>query len=266
MKRKTPKEIIEKGGSPEKEQAYMKFPREELIPTTQKSGERGITRDLKLIGQLFKEKGYKKFTDLHTHPYCKDPLNAMPSASDLNSFYFDTRRKNAVIAQRDAETGELQGYTYLLKEKEESPRHLPFSLKKLMEKLLKGKEPTTKEIDKKATEVQKEFESYERDSTPSNVYNNLKEIAKEHDWKVRFIPAKGYHLSKKTGNFEKTKGIEKIIAISLSLVGFFIVLYSLGSMTGFAISQINQVKLNYRLVAGIIITLAGLIYAKRVLR
>ena len=156
----------------------------------------------------------------------------------------DTRQKNDVIAQIDAETGELQGYTYLLKGKEGSPSYFH------------------------SAKAGKEFILYQRDimDNPSIAYNKLKEIAKEHDWKVRFVPAKGYHFSKREGNFEKIKGVEKIVAISPSMVGFLIVLYSLGSMTGFAISQINQVKLNYPLLTGIIITLVGLIYAKRVLR
>ena len=243
MKKKySPTKTIEKGGDSTVEQAYMKFPREAPIPISKDSTITSVGEDRNIIKKNIERKGNTKYTHIHTHPFSEGyALQGIPSKGDLLNFYSENERENMIIAQRDEKTGKVQGYVFLSKGDKEIPIKLDRSnapinyMKKFPHNLsisyLKGREKRKEKLKtwKKDFKKRKEHlsEKEERFQEAYNVINKnrekakgeLKRIAKEEDWGIRFVPEKGYYFSKETGNFEKSSGLEK--AVSATIGGFF---------------------------------------------
>jgi hypothetical protein len=226
-KYRNPKESIESGGNSKKEQAYIKFPREGLIPVTENSDSYSVKSNQDIMKKHYGERGYKKFTHVHTHPHSgKYRLSAMPSEADLNSFYLDNRRKNMVIAQRDEESGEVQGYTFIARGQtnqerfSENKRGILSRFKRFYKNDNKQREKELEKVDQNIEINKKKFSEYGNRvmETPKEAYSELQIIAKGQGWRTRFVPAKGYRFSKETGNFEKESGLEK--AVASLIVGF----------------------------------------------
>jgi hypothetical protein len=114
-KRRTPKEIIEAEGFGE--HSYVKAPRGELISTTKESNESTVKMDSEKEYEFWRDRGEKKGTHLHTHPYYpkeagKGHFSALPSLLDIRSFILNKIKVGTeTIAQKHYQTGELHGYT-----------------------------------------------------------------------------------------------------------------------------------------------------------
>jgi len=256
MKRRTPKEIIEKG-NPKTEQAYIKFPREEPIKVNRKEDEEEtrVMINLDLIkGLLSKDKIHNKYTQIHTHGYIRSEIpNALPSGSDLETFYRSNKQKAEIIAQQNVQTGEVSGYTVLLKKMDRKDEY-----SNLFEVKYPGLFGPFKEIylGERLSGQAKKYNKglYTRKISPKEGYNKLKEICEKQDWNLRFVPAKGYYFDKETGNFEKKKGIEKIVA---SVIGGFIIiasLFNLYKLNAFVISEEINSQSRYFILIFIIFT------------
>lgn len=228
MNRKTPKEVIEKG-NPKTEQAYVKFPREELIDISKGGNEYSVRSNMKLVREMAKNKLYNRFTHIHTHPYLEgESLCALPSSVDLESFYNQAKEKSSMIAQRDTQTGEIFGYTALLKAKDKNL----WSLKELY---------NSEKIHRKLANYNKKLITGE--ISPKEAYNELNDICDKEDWRIRFVPAKGYYFNKETGNFEKNKGanLEKVVASIMGVSILLFVLFNVVNINGFVINNSSNV-------------------------
>jgi hypothetical protein len=254
MRIKSPKEIIEKG-NPKTEQAYMKFPRKELIKISKQLDEHPdyVKFDNRLTKEIFKKNNYNKFFAIHTHPYNFQYKGCgIPSSVDLEKFYLDTRAKGEIISQRDTETGDVQGYTILLRGKEK---------KNIFSRFLSRNQKFKKE-EKEIKYNLKEFEEYNNSKEVKKTYNKLNEICKEQDWRLRFVPVKGYYFNKSTGNFEKGSGLEKNLVIGvLFLIFGSLVVLSLPKINGFVFNNSNSItKLNLPFLIGTFLFLCVLFF------
>jgi len=241
-KKYNPTKTIEEGGDSTVEHSYIKFPREAPIPVSRESTITSVKDDGKLIKENLKKRGKTKYTHIHTHPYSKGyAVQGVPSGGDLSNFYSNNRRKNMVIAQRDDETGKVQGYVFLSKGKKEFPITLDRSnapinyMKKFPNNLsisyIKGRKERKEKLNawKKDFEKRKKhrkehdeiFDDYQNTliGDREQGFKKLKNIVEEKDWGLKFVPTKGYRFSKETGNFEKSNGLEK--AVSAMVGGFF---------------------------------------------
>lgn len=229
MNRRTPKEVIEKG-NPKTEQAYVKFPREEPLDISKGENEYSVISNMKLVRKMAKNKSHNKFTHIHTHPYMKgESFCALPSSVDLESFYNQAKEKSSMIAQRDVQTGEIFGYTALLKVKDKnlwSPKEL-YNGEKLHRKLAKyNRRLITEKIN------------------PKEAYHEVNEICDKEGWRIRFVPSKGYYFNKETGNFEKNKGVnlEKVVASIMGGSILLFVLFNVSNINGFVINNSKNVS------------------------
>jgi hypothetical protein len=234
-KKRSPKAIIERG-NPKTEQAYIKFPREELIKISKKKDE--SNQEVKIypsvINKLIKDNYYKKPFDIHTHNHLKDyGCSALPSKNDLINFHNDialSKSKGKIIAQRDSETGELQGYTVFLKQREDNYGN---SINYKIKSKLFGKEYGVDDFKK---DFQFQLNKYEqsRKKSPKKRGACLREFCKIEGMSLRFVPAKGYFFNVQTGNFEKRDNAleQKVLT---SIFGIFVLsglFFSLFNFTG----------------------------------
>jgi len=231
MNRRTPKEVIEKG-NPKTEQAYIKFPREEPIKVSKFKGEKekSVIRDMKLIKKLLKEnKIHPNYKHIHTHPYVEGRnLTALPSGEDLKSFYNRPKEKMEIIAGRDVKTGEVLGYTILLKRKEELEGKSFFKT---------IKDFFSDELGEKVYDYN--YELRKLGISPQEGYKKLNKICEEQGWMLRFVPSKGYYFDKETGNFEKNKsaGLERTIASIIGVSILLFALFNVVNINGFVVNN-----------------------------
>jgi hypothetical protein len=226
MNRRTSKEVIEKG-NPKTEQAYIKFPREELIKVSREEDEKknqaGYTLDTNKLP--------KKFYALHTHLYKKGKKGfAIPSSEDLYSLGHvlknTSKYKGEIIAQRGYNSGELQGYTFL------SPDENNIWNDSMKNKSL------LKQYNKELNRY-KLFEKFSLKWT----YDKLKDICDEYNLKIKFVPEKGYYFNKKTGNFEKNKNsdLEKVVASIMGISILLFALFNVVNINGFVVNNSRNV-------------------------
>jgi len=242
MNRKTPEKVIEKG-NPKTEQAYAKFQREELIKLTKEKDEKENTAkyNIEKIKEITIGRGNHKYLGLHTHPYKKNlGALAFPSPEDLikiNDEIGIKESKGEVITQRDYNSGEIQGYTFLVKQKESKwDLALREANKLSVHERRDAKEKINNEF-KRGIKMYKEAIN----KGPEGIYSSLKQFCEDEGWGLRFVPAKGYHLDKRTGNFEKEKkGIENIVASLIGVFGLTILLSSIARLTGFSINNVEN--------------------------
>jgi len=270
IKRKTSKEIIEKG-NPKTEQVYIKFPKKELIKISRDENEmidRATIKGDDLYKEIISEKDNKSHFILHTHNYrtTNDKLPfGLPSYTDLiamqSSIKKNAYNKGEIIAQRDSKTGEIQGYTFLVNVpiKEISKRKLSEFFKiKSHHYISEGA-------------YQAQFYNYYNsleEGNPKEGYEKLRKICDEKNWKLRFVPAKGYYFNKSTGNFEKGSGLEKnlVAGILFSIFGSLAVL-SLPKINGFVFNNSNSImKSNLPFLIGTFLFMFGLFFWVRKLR
>lgn len=237
-KEKTNREVIE-SENPKVEHAYVKFPRKRLIPVTKKSDEHSVDTDLFKLHTLMKSGGHKDYIGVHNHPHIPtQTISGFPSASDLKHFFLNRKMNGTVIAQRDNHTGKLMGYTLLLKGKN-------FKKAKLLS--------------------DEELNSYSGNLTRNNLtyniknsYDEIRQLARDKRFGLKFIPARGFYFNKSTGSYEKTeRGLEKKAMIILGIAGFIFSIFFLSfNFTGNVVS--NEMKHDGNIL-GIISFLVGII-------
>lgn len=220
MKKRTNREIIE-DENPKGEHAYIKFPRERLIPLTKKSEVEHVSENkLKKMIEFIK-RGRKKYLELHTHLYNEDNpfiCDALPSVTDIMKYNSNTNSKGLGIIQRNEKTGQIMGYTTIFGKK------LP-------------KEELEKISPVKYTYSRYKLTHGEEGASVQDSLDSLKEVLSKYGERIRFNPARGYRFNESTGNFEKKgDGLEKVV--SLILVGFVLIfLLTKIPITGFIVQN-----------------------------
>jgi len=105
--RRSPREVIESVDQPELEEAWYKFPRQEMVACS-------INRERDSVRWKVHQKG-RKYMHIHTHPG-GSRLSIYPSSRDLDSFLLDKMR-SMVIAKTSPKTGKLESYFVVRKKK-----------------------------------------------------------------------------------------------------------------------------------------------------
>ncbi len=131
VKKRSAREVIESTQNLNMEESWLKFPIQEPQVNSSKRKIGGVTRDSVGSANQVKERydlGYKEYrgTGIHTHPYKTRRLDddfyrrlsQLPSPEDIKNLLASTHLKTEVIAQTDAKTGEVLGYTVLRKTKQ----------------------------------------------------------------------------------------------------------------------------------------------------
>ncbi len=229
--RKSPKEIIEAMPNPEIEHVYVKAPRKELNPAYRiliDKHRAGISKEFLHDFFLHNRKG-RPYMMLHTHSY--EPgygLSALLTEADLKAA--DEMRgqvRTFVISQRDAKTGEVQGYTFLhdkmgLQASAQSESDMRRDLKQL--RRIRSDPNST--------------------ITPERYLKSISYIAKEGGFDIRFHPARDYYFDSETGNYEKKTSSSLETTVASILIGFsFMFLLAKIPFTGFLIS--DSIVANY---------------------
>ncbi|MCX6750248.1 MAG: hypothetical protein NTZ83_02225, partial [Candidatus Pacearchaeota archaeon] len=152
------------------------------------------------------------------NPSGRDLYNLRNQIENLPNF------KGGIIAQRSADSREVQGYTILSKGKKNIFEGLGKD-KKFLGLFKTKKKVTYKDLINKYEQKVNQYHLMAH-VIPTFAHNKLNNICKEYGWGLRFVPAKGYHFNRETGNFEKNKGagLEKVIA---SIIGISILLFAL---------------------------------------
>jgi len=241
-KRKTPKEVIE-STSPEVEHTFIKAPRRQLIQISKDESETRAVIDLEKEYKLWSSRGEKKHLSLHTHPYSDKKSYAgfggLPGIKDLDALYLRSDKiKAEIVAQRDREEGNAQGYTFV---------HLKKSAESGHERIERFRRAMNREI--------KDSQIY--DSMPAKeYYEELLKLGKEAGFDIRFHPERDYYFDKNTGCYEKKEHSLENIAASI-LIGFALLgLLIKVPFTGFIIS--NSISSNYKIGLSLIL---GLIFS-----
>jgi hypothetical protein len=140
--------------------------------------------------------------DIHTHPNDQNSIVAIPSGSDI-SYFFDRRFKMSVIAQQNFLTGEVEGYTCIRRTRKTKWGILATSgILDLLGYLL-GFRYSDKLLDK-YTSVMHEKLNEEPES--QDYLTPFRSLMKMFCLQYRFVPMKGYRLSKDGRYYEKIAG------------------------------------------------------------
>jgi len=187
MNKKSPKKIIE-FTDPEVEHVYVRIPRREMIDVSKDSFRDRVDID-KTKSELALKDYSGRYSLLHEHPVAPEDkiiggYVAPPSGVDLAFFLskkYGSKQKVMHIAQRDLETGEVQGYVTLRKTKktplihvEENP-FVTYDLARGIADLNEGAEAN----------------------------RLLDKIIRDHKLQIRYTPIKGFKYDPKKLKFVK---------------------------------------------------------------
>lgn len=192
MKKKSPKKIIEETLKPEIEHTFIKYPGREAFDVTdyEKSGStHAVAREGETYYVEVTNKG-KPYTHIHTHPSKvkrtakkKAESLALPSGDDFRGFLSEKDRKTMVVAVRDPDSGEVEGYGIVRK-----TRNTSFQSERELETATNG------------------YESMRRYGSDS-ARHGFELIAEKYHLKHKMVPAQGYELNDDKTNFKKKKGL-----------------------------------------------------------
>lgn len=246
-KKRSPKEIIESEKDSSVEHSYIKFPKQEIVPTSEFSYEDIVFRDTKKIERLYKESGGKKYLEIHTHTprhyddlwsnFWASPTTILPSYGDFRLF-LGKKMRGILIAQIE-KNGEVAGYLYLRK---------PANFKEI-------------DLEHRKNIEERYDEKYAYDNS---IKRSFHKFVKRYGIKYRFIPAKGFKLDWMGRGFVRMKrkqeagSLEKKVTVIMGLSFIASILFLSSNITGFAIANLTQKTLN---TIGVILFIIGLIGA-----
>ena len=190
-KRKSPKEVIEMTRYPKFEHSFIKYSREEPIPTS--IVDNGCRENLYQTEEdFFKDYSarlkhpFRKFSGIHTHVVrCGrgEYIDALPSDYDIYILLEDKREKASIIAQHDPDTGKVEGYTIIRKTKK-TPKKVTGIVKNNTWK------------DETFAEYRRAINSFFKDKiNAEELDEHLLKILDKYHLQRRFVPADGYKLS-----------------------------------------------------------------------
>ena len=224
MPKRSPTKIIEEGNT-RTEQSYLKLPGQELQNISGPAGKNVVYTDEKKLKSLLENAGRDRYTDVHTHT-----IGVFPGLNDFANFLEDRAYQTMIIAQRSKE-GKVEGYGIFRK----TTRTPGFSLADPL--ILMGLEGI----------------SY------LSPLASLGMVIQGYNLKCRFVPVKGYTLSKRLKFVKKNRESElegKFEAVA-SIVGVLGGLFFLSSnITGNAIANVSQSSGN---ILGAILLVVGLV-------
>ena len=233
-KRKSPKEVIESSSNPEKESMYIKFPGKELEPISRKRNKYYVKPDFKKARELWEENWKDKYTSVHTHPNPyhsrgrEVDINPMPSPTDLLGFLTDDSEKSMVIAQRDVNSGDVQGY-FIIRKTKQTPS---FGKQALNDNLINKIKRLFRD-NSKVRELKRHLRSYAGAVDMAHLIpffgtpeakSDFEEIVKKYNLQYRLISAEGYNTNYERTKFIKKEGkkqaLENKVALTTSIIGF----------------------------------------------
>ena len=151
---------------------------------------------------------------MHTHP--SKNYAAFPGTNDLNSFLKTKQIKTMFIAQRDDESGEVQGY-FVLKKTKETPVETIF-----------------------LTELA--IDHYKNRTIGRIPLEGLKELSEEYKLLYRHVPSRGYKLDAKSRNssfkFIENTNLETKVT-SIIVVSALTLIFLSPHLTGNAITNLT---------------------------
>ena len=241
-KRKAPREIIENAGSVKKEHSFMKYSGENLKNTTLISGSWWTISNILKERLSWRMHNKAPYMRLHTHPYGSEESSAgLPSELDVKMFLYAGRSiKSAAVAQQDPGTKKVLGYTILRRTKN-TPILIREYAARFNKKLGKRKYCDVKELNTDLNEYGDELQGfYARDA--------IDDFANKYNLNVKFLPAKGYEMSRIRGTFypkKETKNLETKVGWILGIIFTLSILFVSFNMTGFAIANLSVKTSNF---------------------
>jgi hypothetical protein len=292
MKKRRAKEVFESADRT-REHAYVIFPGEEMIEVTLEGSntEKEAKFDFSKIRKLH-DKRKRTYVTAHEHPMKTEEHTVyltVPSIADVRGFLLDDFARMEVIAQRNSETGKIEGY-FCLRKTRATPKvgYSPMYKDEI--------DRSNPELRERAGEIEKATARYERGVQQNKIKKGIDELAKQFHLKYRFVPAEGYKLDERLTNFyrpeereakekkikeefekglrKKGSGLDRLLykyhfgkqfVLLISLMVFGSSFFFLGSgITGNAVGNLNN---NSGAYIGIILFLIGLlgivVYFKR---
>jgi hypothetical protein len=282
MKKRRAKEIFESADQT-REHAYVIFPGEEMIEVTLEGSntEKEAKFDFSKIRRLYDERK-RTYVTAHEHPMKTEEHTgylAVPSIADVRGFLLDDFARMEVIAQRNSETGKIEGY-FCLRKTRATPKvgYSPMYKDEI--------DRSNPELREHVKEIGKATARYERCVQQNQIKRGIDELAQQFHLKYRFVSAEGYKLDERLTNFyrpeeraakekkireeferglRKQGGLDRLLdkyrlgkefVLLIGLMIFGSSLFFLGSgITGNAVGNLNNNSGNY---IGILLFLTGL--------
>lgn len=272
MKKTGPADKIKLGDEYDKEitlarrNSYGKGGSQEFIDVSKKGSR--TKDDVKTDYELFKKHvGDSKYIRLHTHTQG----NVLPSRVDFDSFLSSDpefsddantdKYKTMAIAETNSKTGEVRGYLVIRKSKK-TP-----GLINSIKKSNPNRSVQSELLDRfdKIYGYNEHISAQSNEELASRINRALDYLSKEYGIKYRFVPAKGYKISKDKSHFVKIdSGIEsKLTGFSAITLFTISLILLIPKLNGFIIFD-NFYNLNYpSLIFFIIGLLLSIIYFKK---
>jgi len=261
MAKRKAKDVFE-SAEKTKEHAYVIFPGEEMSEVTLEGSNSGKEAkfDFNQIRQLY-ETRKRTYVTAHEHPMKSEEHTAyltVPSIADVRGFLLDDFARMEVVAQRNSETGKIEGYFCLRKTKKtKKVGYTPMYKDKI--------DRSNPELRENVKEIAQETSKYDQLVKQNRIKEGIDNLAQQFHLRYKFLPAKGYKLDDRLTNFyepaqreekerkireeferglRKQKGLDKLLGynfgkmfiITLSLVSFIISLLFLSTnFTGYAV-------------------------------
>ncbi|MDP4039874.1 MAG: hypothetical protein Q8P57_04830 [Candidatus Pacearchaeota archaeon] len=197
MKKRRAKEVFESADRT-REHAYVIFPGEEMIEVTLEGSntEKEVKFDFSKIRKLYDERK-RTYVTAHEHPMKTEEHTGyltVPSIADVRGFLLDDFARMEVIAQRNSETGKIEGY-FCLRKTRATPKvgYSPMYKDEI--------DRSNPELRERAQEIGKATAKYERCVEKNQIRKGIDELSQQFHLKYRFVPAVGYKLDERLTNF-----------------------------------------------------------------
>lgn len=249
-----------------KEHAHVIFPGEEMREVTLEGSNSGKEAkfDFNQIRQLY-ETRKRTYVTAHEHPMKSEEHTAyltIPSIADVRSFLLDDFSRMEVVAQRNSETGKIEGYFCLRKTKKtKKVGYTPMYKDKI--------DRSNPELRENAKEIAQATSKYDQLVKQNRIKEGIDNLSQQFHLRYKFLPAKGYKLDDRLTNFyrleeraekerktreefekglRKKKGLDRLLGydfgkqfiIILGLLGLIISLVFLSTnFTGYAVLDLN---------------------------
>jgi len=217
--RKRPVEIIENADK-NVEQIYVKFPGMNLIDVSQSNEENSTGVKKQLLKRLMEKYDIKKYSSLHTH-MGDEPGSVYPSRKDISKFLLRENEQTMYIAQRNKETGKVEGYLCISKKRS-----------------FTGK-PDSEKLDR-------DIDIYDIERGHNEFKSGLNLLAKKYNLKIKYLPEENFAISSflDEGKFVDKDNLErklKKIYPLIATLGFLCGLFFLSTnITGNAIANLTN--------------------------
>lgn len=271
-----------------KEHAYVIFPGEEMVDVTLNgsNSDREAKFDFDKIRSLY-EARKRTYVKAHEHPMKSEEHTAyltVPSITDFNGFLLDDYERMMVVAQRNSDTGKIEGYFCVRKTKKTDK----IGYTPIYKDTIDRSNPELRENVRKIGVATKKYEQYVKQN---RIKEGIDALSQEFHLKYRFVPASGYKLDGRLTNFydpkereekerkikeefnrglRKQKGLDTFLKFDpykkyLLLPGIIILIISLiflsSNITGYSILNSNSKEDNFIGIFLFIISIGILVFS-----